>query len=348
MKTGRCKCGNRLFFANVSCLKCNRPAGRCHGCFHLTGFDRQADGSFLCTACGIRSHFCLNRNNLSCNSFNTEPDVLCSWCQFTTVTPDLTKPQNQQRWAELERAKRRLLVELRQLDLPPFVGNLATTHPLSFQFLEDIAGPDGQVQKVYTGHDQGVIVINVLEADSVHREQMRVALGEPQRTLIGHMRHEAGHYLDWAYASRVAAEQYHELFGDPEAIEYDPALKKYYEVGPPSDWAQSFASAYATMHPWEDFAETVNVYLDIMAIGVTANDQGMATIDLSANASLQTIVAEVLEIVVMVSEFNFDFGFLPLLPERLNPKVVQKLAFVHELRSEAMMKKLSEVELTVN
>lgn len=345
MKTGQCKCGNRLFFGNVSCLNCNRLAGRCNGCFNLTGFDKQAEGNFVCTSCGAHSHPCLNRQRLACNSFNSEPDSLCKWCQFTTVTPNLTRPQNPERWAELERAKRRVLVELRELNLPPFIGTLASTHPLTFQFLEDLVAPDGQVTKVYTGHEQGVIVINVLEADSVHREQMRVALGEPQRTLIGHMRHEAGHYIDWAYASHVAASEYHELFGDPEAIEYEPALKKYYEVGPPSNWAQSYASVYATMHPWEDFAETVNLYLDIMAIGVTANDQGLAKIDLSADASTADIVRQILKIVVMVNEFNFDFGFLPLLPERLTPKVIQKLAFVHELRSQRMMEKLSRLEL---
>lgn len=348
MRTGQCKCGNRLFFANVSCLNCSRLAGHCNACFRLTGFDRQPTGAYSCTACGVQSHPCRNRNPLACNCFNSTADVLCNWCQYTTVTPNLTKPQNPQRWAELERAKRRLLVELRELNLPPFIGSLTSTHPLSFQFLEDLVDPDGLLKKVYTGHDQGVIVINVLEADSVHREQMRVALGEPQRTLIGHMRHEAGHYIDWAYASRVAAEEYHQLFGDPDAIDYEPALKRYYEAGPPADWAQSYASAYATMHPWEDFAETVNAYLDIMAIGVTANDQGLAQIDLSANSPTEAIVRQILQIVVMVNEFNFDFGFLPLLPERLTPKVIQKLAFIHGLRSEKTMKKLSGLQVATS
>ena len=322
--------------------------GRCDGCGALTGYDNQANGQFLCAACGAVSYPCNNRTQLACNSFIPNTNALCSWCQFTTVTPDLSQPQNLQRWVELERAKRRVLLELHELGLPPFIGNLAATHPLSFQFLEDSVGPDGAIQRVYTGHELGVIVVNVLEADSVHREQMRVALGEPQRTLIGHMRHEAGHYIDWAYATRVAASEYYRLFGNPESINYDVAKKTHYEQGPPVNWALSFVSAYATMHPWEDFAETVNVYLDIMAIGETANDQGLAQIDLSPNASTTNIVQSVLQIAIMVSEFNFDFGLLPLLPERLPPQVIEKLAFVHSLRNEVMIEKLSAQPVMAN
>ncbi len=343
MKTGKCKCGNRLFFGNFSCLKCNRTVGRCIQCAALTGFDQRAGGQLICTACHSLAHPCANRDQLACNSFIADNAALCHWCRYTSVTPDLTNPQNLPRWIELERAKRRLLLELHVLGLPPFIGDLRQTHPLTFQFLEDAVLPDGSIQKVYTGHDQGVIVVNVLEADSVHRERTRIALGEPQRTLIGHMRHEAGHYIDWAYASRVAAQGYHQLFGDPDAVNYESAMQSHYQQGPPTKWAESYVSAYATMHPWEDFAETVNVYLDILAIGETANDQGLATIDLSPQVTADSIVKRVLEIAVMVSEFNFDFGLLPLLPERLRPKVIEKLAYIHGLRSDAMIANLNSL-----
>jgi hypothetical protein len=341
MKTGKCKCGNRLFFGNFSCLKCHRLAGRCGQCFALTGFDHADTGETICTACQRPSIPCPNREHLACNSLIAPDTTLCRWCQYTSVMPDLTKPLNKERWVELERAKRRLLLELEALGLPPFVKGLTETHPLTFKFLEDIVGADGAVQKIYTGHENGVIVVNILEADSVHREQVRVALREPQRTLIGHMRHESGHYIDWAYASRAAGDEYSRIFGDPNAVSYDLAIKQHYENGAVSDWPKAYVSAYASMHPWEDFAETVNVYLDIMAIGVTANDQGLTSIDLSPNASASSIVESVLKLAVTVSEFNFDFGLPPLLPERFSPKVHDKLTFVHSLRSDAMIQRLS-------
>jgi hypothetical protein len=277
----------------------------------------------------------MQRRNVSLQEPSTSGlQLLCQWCEFTTITPDLTKPGNENRWVELERAKRRLLIELKALGLPPFVGDLMKTHPLVFQFLEDETLPDGSVKKIYTGHDHGVIVVNTLEADSVYREQTRVAFGEPQRTLIGHMRHEIGHYIDWSFASRVALPEYQRLFGDPLASNYEAAMQAHYTSGPPADWAQSNVSAYATMHPWEDFAETVNVYLDVMAIAEIANALGMASIDFSPNAAAHEIVAAVLKVAVNISEFNLDFGLLPLLPEKFSSKVVEKLAYIHSLRSE--------------
>lgn len=236
------------------------------------------------------------------------------------------------RWTRLETAKRRLLLQLELLNLPPFCENCHTTHPLGFRFLEDTVGAGGETVPVLTGHAEGIITINLVEADSVHREQSRVAFGEPHRTLIGHMRHEIGHYIDWAFAGSTDRERYNTLFGDPSATDYQESLDKYYASGPTDGWEDSYVSAYATMHPWEDFAETVNAYLDIMAIGTTANDQGRADLDLSPASRLHSIVPEILAIATEVSEYNFDLGLLPLLPERLPPPVIAKLAYVHSLR----------------
>jgi hypothetical protein len=332
MKAGKCNCGNRLFFNNTACLKCGKSVGRCSACEHLTSFEAKGNGT-TCTNCKANVYPCKNQLAQVCNCFVQTADALCVWCGFTAVTPDLTKSGNAERWIELERAKRRLLVELKTLRFPPFVGDFSKTHPLVFQFLEDRVEPDGTATRVFTGHESGVVVINVMEADSVYRERTRVALGEPQRTLIGHMRHEIGHYIDWCYSSQSTSAEYHRLFGDPMSVNYDAAIQKHYSVGPPAGWALSHVSAYATMHPWEDFAETVSVYLDVLAIAETANTQGMASIDLSPQAPADSIIRKALEISVMVSEFNLDFGLMPLLPENFSPKVFEKLTYVHCLRS---------------
>jgi hypothetical protein len=203
--------------------------------------------------------------------------------------------------------------------MPPFVDDVQQTHPLCFAFQEDYVDPQGNPVRITTGHKDGLITLNLVEADSVHRELQRVQLGEPQRTLIGHLRHEAGHYIDWSWATRTARPEYLNLFGDPTAMDYNQALQRHYEQGPPADWESGYVSAYATMHPWEDFAETVNAYLDILAIAITAHDLGRSELDVSPAADADQLVDAVLEIVVEASEYNFDLGLLPLLPERFSP-----------------------------
>ncbi len=344
MKTGKCQCGNRLFFSNYRCLACGSDVGRCDRCNALTSMSKVSEDHWSCDACDAAVQPCGNHAHAVCNVFVDLEKPLCQWCEFTTVTPDLQMPENIPLWIELERAKRRLLLELKQLEMPPYVADINESHPLSFQFLANKTLDDGTVEPVFTGHANGVITVNTQEADSVHREKTRVALREPQRTLIGHLRHEVGHYIDWAYASRVAAEAYQALFGDPAATDYEQAKNAYYAQGATADWAESYVSAYATMHPWEDFAETVNAYLDIMAIAATANDQGIAKFDISPNAAADKLVNGVLAIAIIVSEFNLDLGLSPLLPERLPPTVIAKLSFVHQLRNTKLKRQLAELQ----
>ncbi|TWU02009.1 putative zinc-binding metallopeptidase [Neorhodopirellula pilleata] len=332
MKTGTCRCGNRIFFNNHECLSCHARLGRCTVCGSLTSLTTD-EADIRCDACHSVVYPCLNQMHGVCHSFNQSAETLCRWCEFTNVIPPLSQPDRVVRWGALESAKRRLLLQLEDLSLPPFIADTRRTHRLRFEFLEDSVDAEGKPQKVTTGHENGLITINLAEADSVHRERLRVQFGEPQRTLIGHMRHEVGHYIDWAWASQVAVEEYHRLFGNPGEVDYSQAMKQHYERGAPADWHENHVSAYATMHPWEDFAETVNVYLDIMAIATTANDIGGQHLDLSPVSDAAKLVKSVLDIVIQVSEYNFDLGLLPLLPERLPPSVVQKLSYVHSLRS---------------
>ena len=113
-----------------------------------------------------------------------------------------------------------------------------------------------------TGHLNGVVTINVSEADDAERERRRAGLAEPYRTLLGHMRHEVGHYywkrLVTGDADRLA--RFRELFGD-DRDDYAAALTRHYQSGPPQDWQDRFVSAYASAHAWEDWAETWAHYL---------------------------------------------------------------------------------------
>lgn len=334
MKTGRCRCDNRIFFNNFACVACRAKLGRCCQCDTLTSFQR-TESAWTCDACHAVVHRCQNHDRQVCNSFLSNANQLCKWCVFTIDIPDLSVPDNVDRWAAMEASKRQLLLQLMELKLPPYVDDLRTTHPLTFRFIEDSV-VNGQTCKTLTGHTDGVITVNLAEADTVHRERQRVDLDEPQRTLIGHMRHEIGHYIDWAWASRVDREGYIQVFGDPSQSDYATAVKRCYQSDAPRGWEQHHVSRYASIHPWEDFAETVNVYLDLMAIAVTANDQGTARMDTSPSSDPSKLVPEVLKIVVEVSEYNHDLGLNALLPEKLPPTVIKKLAFVHQLRTKVM------------
>jgi hypothetical protein len=127
---------------------------------------------------------------------------------------------------------------------------------LEFQFLSDSIRANGDQSRVLTGHDNGLITINVAEADDVYRETQRQLHREPDRTLLGHFRHEIGHYYwDLLIAGSDRLEEFRQIFGD-ERADYQAALNHHYDQGPPENWADDFISAYATTHPWEDWAES--------------------------------------------------------------------------------------------
>ena len=196
---------------------------------------------------------------------------LCQACRLTRRMFDVTRPVNQERWRQLETAKRRLLAQLLALGLPVSERTDAG-QGLAFDLLE--AQPGGE--PVLTGHHDGVITLNVVEADDAHREAIRAAMGEPYRTLLGHFRHEVGHYY-WDRLVRDDAPrlaQFRALFGD-ERADYAKALEKHYRDGPPPGWALRYLSSYASTHPWEDWAETWAHYLHITDTVDTAASFGI-------------------------------------------------------------------------
>ncbi|OYW17694.1 MAG: hypothetical protein B7Z52_06345, partial [Burkholderiales bacterium 12-64-5] len=134
---------------------------------------------------------------------------------------------------------------------------------LAFDIVSTLSNPT-----VTTGHLNGVITVNLEEADDTYRQFNRQQLGESSRTLLGHFRHESAHYLWQRHLSELAWDDplrlaFRERFGD-EWLDYAAALSTYYKDGAPADWAQNYISAYASSHPWEDWAETWAHYLQII------------------------------------------------------------------------------------
>ena len=259
MRAFKCTCGQPLFFDNLECLGCGAqvaydPIGRT-----LVTVEAASDG--LWTASNDeeepRAQFrlCAHRTaQAACNWLvpATVPQAICLSCRLTRTVPLLDRPKNADRLRELEAAKRRVLFALQHMDLPLIPKSQDADRGLAFDFLEAL--PEGP--PVVTGHAEGVITLNVAEADDDYREKNRESLGEPYRTVVGHIRHELGHYY-WDLLVRDASwlPQFRQLFGD-ERADYAEALKKHYAEGPPADWRDQFISAYAASHPWEDWAES--------------------------------------------------------------------------------------------
>jgi hypothetical protein len=274
MRRFLCECQNPLFFENVSCLTCGAivgfdPVGR-----NLLALEPTTSDLLACKGSkkAFRWRLCANRDTCGCNWLvaEDEPSPLCQSCATTRTIPNLAESGSQDDWRATESSKRRLLYTLLNLGLWGRDSQIKPTLPLVFDFMSNLPGGPA----ITTGHENGVITLNLSEADGVQREQMRSNLNEPYRTLLGHLRHESGHYY-WEVLipnSRNLTEC-RQLFGD-ETQDYQAAMADYYAAGPPSGWRDRHISAYATMHPWEDWAETWAHYLHLTDTLETAEAVG--------------------------------------------------------------------------
>ncbi|MGA0572255.1 zinc-binding metallopeptidase family protein [Variovorax sp. VNK109] len=261
----RCQCGRPVFFRNSQCLACQTPLGFDPPHARLLPLQPgPTEGTWLPwdEPDGAPLQRCANFHTASgCNWMvpvrqDGSTPSLCQACLLTRTIPDQSVPINQQLWTKVEMSKRRLVSQLILLGLP-VVPLTEDPRGLAFDLLG--AAPGGP--RVMTGHANGVITVNIEEADDAVREKVRAAMREPYRTLLGHFRHEIGHYY-WDRLVRDGPwlEDFRTLFGD-ERQDYAGALRLNYEQGPPADWQQRFVSSYASTHPWEDWAETWAHYL---------------------------------------------------------------------------------------
>jgi hypothetical protein len=240
-------------------------------------------------------------------------------------------------------AKRRLVSQLLSLGLPVKSKlNEDRERGVMFDFLR--SPPGGP--PVMTGHANGLITLNVEEADDAKRERIRLSMREPYRTLLGHFRHEIGHY----YWDRLVRDSgwvgpFRSLFGD-DRQDYSAALRANYENGPPSDWTRRYISAYASSHPWEDWAETWAHYLHVVDSLGTALGFGLDADDLEAHAvpftradlhapddrdadSFLNLMNGWIEMTMVLNELARSMGLPDFYPFVMSRSVVSKLQFVH-------------------
>ncbi|HEX4412451.1 MAG TPA: putative zinc-binding metallopeptidase [Lacipirellulaceae bacterium] len=270
----------------------------------------------------------------------SEPNELCSACKLTETIPDLTVVGNREKWARLEAAKRRLLYTLDRLGLP----YASATPKLTFDFKADVVPPNnewrnaGAKEIVYTGHADGKITINLRETDDAAREALRVQFHEAHRTLIGHFHHEVGHYYWQLLVQNKREAECTRAFGDHTSPPYTDAMTAYYQSGPQLNWSTSFISAYASSHPWEDFAETFALYLDMISVLDTSTHLFKSIRANFHTRSVAPLVERFGEVGVLVNEFNRTVGLLDLVPDIVVTPVVTKLEFIHSLVKKAAKK----------
>lgn len=347
MKTFKCNCGNTTFFENTQCVACGQALGWCPACQNITTLVAASAGELRCgrKECGVQLAKCHNYAvEKVCNRcYEVEDaqrgsdDRLCDYCRFNNTIPDLTVPGNREMWLRLEEAKRRLLYTLDMLRLPYGTKKDGFKPPLGFDFKADKLPQNkwwwslGKEERVYTGHANGKITINLREADSVEREKTRVLFQEAHRTVIGHFRHEIGHYYWQMLIQGELEESFASVFGDHTNPSYAEAQKRYYEQGPSPKWQLRYVSAYATMHPWEDFAETFATYLDMISVLDTARHCGIHGSCDPTSADLPDMVDKYVRLGVVLNEMNRAMGLIDFVPEIFSPAVVTKIAFVHQL-----------------
>lgn len=350
MKLFDCQvCRQTLYFENIRCEKCGHRLGYEPLSGSMLALESETEGDspvFEEAGPGTRRfRLCANADHGVCNWLipAEDPDTFCLACRHNHLVPDLSKPGNVELWHLMEIAKHRLFYTLLALRLPLRTRAEDPDEGLVFDFLED--APEGG--SVLTGHDNGRITINIAEADDAERERRRAQMHEPYRTLLGHFRHEIGHYYwDRLVRDTPALERFRALFGD-ERADYGAALQKHYADGAPADWRQSFVSAYATSHPWEDFAETFAHYLHIVdtletasSFGVRVRPRGIAEadrlaahvdFDITADHSFRPVVDDWLPLTFALNSLNRSMGLGDLYPFVLTPPVIDKLAYIHDL-----------------
>jgi hypothetical protein len=339
-------CNQLVFFDNSQCLRCEAPLGYLHPEREIISLVHIPDGHLIDLTLPARTwRRCATADLTGCNWLvPAEGRALCESCQLTRTRPADTDPVGLLELGRSEMAKRRLVFQLAELGLPVEPRREDSRTGLAFDLLSSTR------RKVVTGHDDGIITLDLAEADDEHRERLRLQLSEPYRTLLGHFRHEIGHYY-WPLLvddpDELAACR--SLFGDDRA-DYAEAVQKHYDASADEDesWQQNYISRYATMHPYEDWAETFAHYLHILDTLQTAESFGLGTPGTEGGARLARrvgadplrpdgsktfgeVIDNWLELSYALNQINRSMGNRDLYPFVLAPPVIRKMAFVDHL-----------------
>jgi hypothetical protein len=337
-----------LFFESVQCTLCGHALAFLPDRGLICAIEPAQEGAWRVAGQegGDSYRLCKNQTDHAvCNWAIpvADPIEYCLACRLNHMIPNLDAAPAKEAWHRLEIAKRRVLYTLFELGLP-VEAKSDRPDGLQFDFLQDAGSPNGP--RVSTGHTDGVITINVAEADDPFREKMRIQMGEAYRTVLGHFRHEIGHYYwDRLIRGGPSLARFRELFGD-ESVDYAEAQKRHYNQGPPADWVSRFVSAYASMHPWEDWAETWAHYLHMVDTLETARAFSLSLQPVKEAApssepalssrrlnlhSFEDLMSGWIPLTMALNSLNRSMGMNDGYPFVLSDMAITKLRFVHEV-----------------
>ena len=338
-------CEKQIFFAKFVCDHCLSSIGYIASEKEMTTFKKLNAQEWVPVAKKYqhsRYKPCYNyTHHQVCNWMIPADDEedFCESCQLTHVIPNLENAENMIYWYRLEEAKRRFLYLTQRMNIMPRPKH-SDDDPLGLRF--DFLLPEKD-KPVLTGHANGVITLNAFEADVVYRETTRVNMGENYRTLLGHFRHESGHFY-FNVIQHLHPELLDELrhyFGD-ERQNYSEALERHYNQGAPINWHEKYISPYATAHPWEDWAETWSHYLHIMetletafyaGLRVEGNGRNLASMDFKecpiGGQDFEHILENWVTLTFNLNALNRSMGLEDAYPFKLTEAVKDKLRFIH-------------------
>ncbi len=354
MKLFKCDhCGQPVYFENYFCIHCNASLGFDPQKMDLLALRQEDDTSFTIFAKNekdkketTRYKYCINQQYNVCNWLLHLEDEgqYCIACKLNRTIPDLTQADNLQKWGRIEQAKHRLVYSLLRFKLPVISKFHDKVNGIAFDFKADETNTG--TGRLLTGHDNGVITLNIEEADDAVREMARNNMDEVYRTLLGHFRHEIGHYFwDQLIRDSKRLASFRDLFGD-ETLDYAEALKQHYNKAPSDAWKDNFISAYASSHPWEDWAETWAHYIHIADTMETAYSFGMTLnprsadpgnemsaredIDPYITKKFSEIMQRWLPLSFVMNSLNRSMGMKDSYPFVITEGVEEKLNFIHE------------------
>ncbi|MDB5276096.1 MAG: hypothetical protein JWR61_1051 [Ferruginibacter sp.] len=341
MKLYTCtSCGNPIYFENSTCLQCSHALGFDDSKFKLVALENNQNAYSEVNNKNQLYRYCSNAVMGTCNWLIPVNSVspFCTACELNRIIPELNTADNQAKWKRIEVAKHRLVYSLLRLRLPVKAKqNPDDAEGIAFDFMADVS-PE---ERIMTGHDNGIITLNIEEADEAERARHKSELGERYRTLLGHFRHEIGHYY-WEILIKDSPylEKYRQLFGD-EQKDYGEALQTYYANQTPANWNDAFISPYATAHPWEDWAETWAHYMHMMDTLETAWSFGIniqrpeiktsISNDPYSESNFINIINRWYPLAFAVNSLNRSMGHADFYPFVISAPVVQKLQFIHEV-----------------
>jgi len=352
MKLFNCSnCGHAVYFENIYCQYCHSSLGFETHELNLYALKPENNRTYrLINGSGNQNSYkyCQNHSYNVCNWLVPigSYSPFCKACELNRTIPFLGQKDDYDKWYRVETAKRRLIHSLLRFGLEVKSKNMASYGGIMFDFLSDRNATDGK--RIMTGHDNGLITINIAEADDIYREMSRNQMNEVYRTLLGHFRHEIGHYYwDILIGRTSKLNQFRTLFGD-ERADYGFALQQYYSNNTSKIWKKQYISKYASAHPWEDWAETWAHYMHIVDTLETADSFGLnvqpkvaademntSFVDPYTVSNFDNIIDMWLPLTFAMNSLNRSMGLRDLYPFVISKTIKEKLRFIHEVVKEA-------------